>query len=92
MLEQSDETSWKLVAKEVFRPPAAAPLLFAVLNGSGIQVTGMAVATVLFSAAGIVNPALRGSMILAMIATFILMGIPAGYIAARIHKLFHGAE
>ena len=42
--EEADETGWKLVHGDVFRPPAR-PMLFSVLVGSGIQMLGMVMVT-----------------------------------------------
>ena len=36
--EEKEETGWKLVHADVFRPPAKHPMLFAVFVGTGSQV------------------------------------------------------
>ena len=36
--EEREESGWKLVHTDVFRPPETAPMLFCVFVGSGIQV------------------------------------------------------
>ncbi|CAG7825914.1 unnamed protein product, partial [Allacma fusca] len=43
--EALEETGWKLVHGDVFRPPRY-PRLFAALIGSGIQILGMALVTI----------------------------------------------
>ncbi len=42
--EEAEETGWKLVHGDVFRPPNR-PMLLSVLIGSGVQVLGMTVVT-----------------------------------------------
>ncbi len=37
-LQDKEETGWKLVHKDVFRPPAKNPMFFSVLVGVGTQV------------------------------------------------------
>ena len=36
--EAQEESGWKLVHGDVFRPPSSHPMLLAVLAGSGVQV------------------------------------------------------
>jgi len=36
--EEREESGWKLVHADVFRPPAEWPMLFCVLVGTGMQV------------------------------------------------------
>lgn len=42
--EEAEETGWKLVHGDVFRPPQR-PLLLSVLVGSGVQVVSMTLIT-----------------------------------------------
>ncbi len=88
--EDREESGWKLVHTDVFRPPSTAPLAFAVMTGVGAQVSFMAIVTIIFSALGFLNPANRGSLVIAAIVIFCLLGFVAGYASARNHKLFDG--
>mmetsp|Transcript_19651 Transcript_19651/g.38394 ORF Transcript_19651/g.38394 Transcript_19651/m.38394 type:complete len:657 (+) Transcript_19651:247-2217(+) len=90
-MEERDESGWKLVHGDVLRPPTA-PMLFAVTVGTGIQVLGMAVATIVFAAVGFLSPAYRGSLMTGLLLLFIFMGIAAGYFSARTYKEFAGLE
>jgi transmembrane 9 superfamily member 2/4 len=36
-VEEREETGWKLVHADVFRPPVEMPMLFCVLVGTGMQ-------------------------------------------------------
>jgi len=88
--EAREETGWKLVSGDVFRPPKYASLL-AVYIGSGVQVLGMVCCTIGFAALGFLSPSNRGSLLAAMILLFAVMGTPAGYVSAVFVKTFHGA-
>jgi transmembrane 9 superfamily member 2/4 len=90
--EEREDTGWKLIHTEVFRPPTTQPLLFAVMAGVGAQVSGMVAAVVIFAAIGFISPANRGSIIIAVLVLFCLMGFVAGYGSARNHRLFDGKQ
>eukprot|EP00992_Anisonema_acinus_P016034 TRINITY_DN9989_c0_g1_i1.p1 TRINITY_DN9989_c0_g1~~TRINITY_DN9989_c0_g1_i1.p1 ORF type:complete len:462 (-),score=87.40 TRINITY_DN9989_c0_g1_i1:173-1558(-) len=86
--EAQEETGWKLVHGDVFRRPHNANLL-AVYIGTGSQLLGMAVITIIFALLGFLSPANRGGLLTAMLLLFILLGSYAGYVAARLCKMFH---
>jgi len=90
--EDREDTGWKLVHTDVFRPPTTAPLAFAVMTGVGAQVSCMSLVVILFAALGFLNPANRGSLVTGVIVLFCLLGIVAGYAAARNHRLFDGKQ
>jgi transmembrane 9 superfamily member 2/4 len=85
--EDKEETGWKLVHGDVFRPPTSNPLLFAVFVGVGCQVWGMTLSTLFFAAVGFLSPANRGSLMIALLLLFLMSGILGGYEAARTHKV-----
>ena len=58
-----EESGWKLVHADVFRPPVSNPMLFCVMNGSGVQLLIMASLLIFFSAVGFLSPARRGSVV-----------------------------
>ena len=87
--EAQEETGWKLVHGDVFRPPAF-PMTFSVLVGSGVQVLAMSMITLFFALLGFLSPAARGSLMTAVIVLYVLMGVFAGYFAARTYKLVKG--
>ncbi|GBG31966.1 Transmembrane 9 superfamily member 9 [Hondaea fermentalgiana] len=90
-MEERDESGWKLVHGDVLRPPTA-PMLFSVTVGTGVQVLGMAIATIVFAAVGFLSPAYRGSLMTGLLLLFLFMGIAAGYFSARTYKEFAGVE
>eukprot|EP00939_MAST-03C_sp_MAST-3C-sp1_P002715 g2715.t1 len=90
--EEKEESGWKLVHGDVFRPPVHFPMLFSVLVGTSTQVLGMTCVTLVFAALGFLSPANRGSLMIAVISLFVLMGSAAGYTASRMYKNFGGKE
>ncbi|KAH7422147.1 hypothetical protein KP509_13G093100 [Ceratopteris richardii] len=89
--EAQEETGWKLVHGDVFRPPMHAGLL-CVYVGSGVQFFGMALTTMVFALLGFLSPSNRGGLMTAMLLLWVLMGLFAGYSSARLYKMFKGAE
>eukprot|EP01103_Thecamoeba_quadrilineata_P006045 TRINITY_DN15780_c0_g1_i2.p1 TRINITY_DN15780_c0_g1~~TRINITY_DN15780_c0_g1_i2.p1 ORF type:complete len:488 (-),score=39.97 TRINITY_DN15780_c0_g1_i2:22-1485(-) len=89
--EFQEEYGWKLVHGDVFRPPRFRSLLSA-LVGSGVQVFGMTLITLTFSAVGFLTPENRGAIMTAMIVLFVSMGLFAGYFSARTYTLCQGTE
>ncbi|XP_046853057.1 transmembrane 9 superfamily member 2-like [Xenia sp. Carnegie-2017] len=92
-LESSDdaqeEFGWKLVHGDVFRPPGKGMLL-SVMLGTGTQVVTMTSITLVFACLGFLSPANRGALMTTVLVLFVCLGGPAGYVAARIYKLFGG--
>ena len=90
--EAAEETGWKLVHGDVFRPPAGffGPMFLSVFVGSGMQLLAMCVAALLFAVLGFLSPANQGSLLTGFIVLFMCMGSFAGYASARIYKMFRG--
>ncbi|GAB4822112.1 hypothetical protein N2152v2_009158 [Parachlorella kessleri] len=87
--EAQEETGWKLVHGDVFRPPVY-PSWLAVFVGTGVQLFSMTVITMLFALLGFLSPANRGGLMTAMLLLFVFMGAFAGYSSARLYKQFKG--
>ena len=87
--EDREDSGWKLVHADVFRPPPAA-MIFSIVVGTGVQCFGSAGAVLLFAALGFLSPANRGSLMTALIVVFVIMGMIGGYSAARMYKTFKG--
>lgn len=91
-LEESiEETGWKLVHGDVFRPPLNNKL-FAAVIGSGIQIFSMLAITIFFAMLGMLSPASRGALLTAAIFLYEFMGLIAGYYAGRLYKTMKGKE
>jgi len=85
--EVREETGWKLVFGDVFRPPKFAQIL-AVYIGSGVQVFSMVMVTIVFALLGFLSPSNRGALMTAMVLLFVLLGGAAGFWSARFCKMF----
>lgn len=90
--DAKEESGWKLVHGDVFRPPTEQPMLFSVFVGTGVQLFCMSLATLSFALLGLLSPANRGSLVTAFILLFVFMGSFAGYYSSSIYKMFRGIE
>ncbi|KAF9958133.1 hypothetical protein BGZ65_001651 [Modicella reniformis] len=84
-----EDFGWKLVHGDVFRPPPY-PMLLSIIVGNGSQMFLMASVTILFAALGFLSPSNRGSLATVMIVFYMFFGIVAGFISARLYKMFNG--
>ncbi|CAI9760996.1 unnamed protein product [Fraxinus pennsylvanica] len=89
--QAQEETGWKLVHGDVFRPPTNSDLL-CVYVGSGVQFFGMVLVMMIFAALGFLSPSNRGGLMTAMLLLWVFMGLFAGYSSARLYKMFKGTE
>ncbi|KAI4380994.1 hypothetical protein MLD38_007114 [Melastoma candidum] len=89
--EAQDETGWKLVHGDVFRPPTNSDLL-CIYAGTGVQFFGMILVTMMFALLGFLSPSNRGGLMTAMLLLWVFMGLFAGYAAVRLYKMFKGTE
>jgi len=87
--EVAEETGWKLVHGDVFRPPAGffGPMFLSVFVGSGMQILAMSTVLLIFAVLGFLSPANQGSLLTAFILLFVFMGSFAGYFSARLYKM-----
>lgn len=90
--QMNEELSgWKLVVGDVFREPTSSKLL-CVMVGDGVQITGMAVVTIVFAAFGFMSPASRGMLLTGMIILYLFLGIAAGYVGVRMWRTIKGVS
>ncbi|XP_043283958.1 transmembrane 9 superfamily member 4 [Venturia canescens] len=89
--ESIEETGWKLVHGDVFRPPTNSRL-FAAVIGNGIQIFFMALITIFFAMLGMLSPASRGALATCAIFLYFFSGLIAGYFSARLYKTMRGRE
>jgi len=87
--ESNEESGWKLVHADVFRPPEGA-LFLSVIVGTGVQILLMSLLTVICALIGFASPNHRGHLVMALLFNYELMGIAAGFVAARLYKTFKG--
>lgn len=88
--EELEESGWKLVHSDVFRPPYKYPMLLSSIVGSGLQLLCMAVIVLFIFFAANLNKAARGSLLTATLLIFVLQGSVAGYFSGRLYKYFKG--
>uniref|UniRef100_A0A8C4IGX8 Transmembrane 9 superfamily member n=1 Tax=Dicentrarchus labrax TaxID=13489 RepID=A0A8C4IGX8_DICLA len=89
--DAQEEFGWKLVHGDVFRPPRKGMLL-SVFLGSGTQIFIMTFVTLFFACLGFLSPANRGALMTCAVVLWVLLGTPAGYVAARLYKSFGGEK
>uniref|UniRef100_A0A0N4ZZ31 Transmembrane 9 superfamily member n=1 Tax=Parastrongyloides trichosuri TaxID=131310 RepID=A0A0N4ZZ31_PARTI len=87
--DAQEEFGWKLVHGDVFRPPKYVMLL-SVFVGAGCQTLLCTSVTLLFACLGFLSPANRGSLITFALVFYVIFGIVAGYVSARIFKTLKG--
>jgi len=88
--EELDESGWKLVHADVFRPPQNHPMLYCVSIGSGVQIGVALIFVIILSSIGFLNPARRGSLMTGVLVVYMLCGSLAGYVSSRLFKAFRG--
>ncbi|KAG5141516.1 hypothetical protein JHK82_017211 [Glycine max] len=64
--EAQEETGWKLVHGDIFRPPVNSNLL-CVYVGTGVQIFAMTLVTMIFALLGFLSPSNRGGLMTAMV-------------------------
>jgi transmembrane 9 superfamily protein 2/4 len=84
--EAQEETGWKLVHGDVFRPPTSWPMVFSVLVGTGAQIGCSFFYAMLCAMVGLINPMKKGQTLTAILFLYVLCGSVAGYVSARIYK------
>merc|ERR1712153_201643 len=85
--DSKEETGWKLVHGDVFRPPAFSNLLCALI-GSGAQLYMCTLTTLSIACMGFLGPANRGALATALLVVFACTGIFGGFFAATLYKMF----
>lgn len=65
-------------------------MMLSVFVGSGAQLFCMISITLIFASLGFLSPANRGALMTCAIVLYVCFGIVAGYVSARIYKMFGG--
>ncbi|KAJ8255088.1 hypothetical protein GJAV_G00200790 [Gymnothorax javanicus] len=87
--EAQEESGWKQVHGDVFRPPRMGMML-SVLLGQGVQISIMTFITLFLACLGFLSPANRGALMTCAVVLWVLLGSSAGYVSARLYKTFGG--
>jgi len=88
--EAQEETGWKMVHGDVFRPPTISPMLLSVFAGSGVQIFACTLILMFFAVLGFLSPANRGGLLTAMLLLFVSCASFAGFWSARLYKMMGG--
>ncbi|PRQ46843.1 putative nonaspanin (TM9SF) [Rosa chinensis] len=88
---QVEETGWKLVHGDVFRPPINANIL-CVFVANGVQVFGTVLFTITLALLGFLSPSNQGGEIKAMVLLWLFMALFGGYYSAHLYKMFKGIQ
>eukprot|EP00543_Licmophora_paradoxa_P013950 CAMPEP_0202478376 /NCGR_PEP_ID=MMETSP1360-20130828/94427_1 /ASSEMBLY_ACC=CAM_ASM_000848 /TAXON_ID=515479 /ORGANISM="Licmophora paradoxa, Strain CCMP2313" /LENGTH=702 /DNA_ID=CAMNT_0049105655 /DNA_START=390 /DNA_END=2498 /DNA_ORIENTATION=+ len=90
--EAQEETGWKLVHGDVFRPPSFSPMLFSVLVGTGAQIGVAFFFAMTCAILKLLNPMNKGQTLSSILILYVLCGSIAGYVSARIYKFCDGKQ
>ncbi|RMZ87344.1 hypothetical protein DV736_g5429, partial [Chaetothyriales sp. CBS 134916] len=86
-----EDSGWKLVHADVFRPPRYS-LLLSVLLGNGAQLFVMVGTTLLLALLGFLSPSNRGFLTTVALLLYTLFGFIGGYVSARAYKTLGGEK
>uniref|UniRef100_A0A4W5QXR7 Transmembrane 9 superfamily member n=1 Tax=Hucho hucho TaxID=62062 RepID=A0A4W5QXR7_9TELE len=89
--DAQEESGWKQVHGDVFRPPRKGMLL-SVFLGQGTQIFIMTFITLFLACLGFLSPANRGALMTCSVVLWVLLGTPAGYVSSRLYKTFGGEK
>lgn len=85
-LDDSEETGWKLVHGDVFRPPLGSGMALSVCVGTGCQIGVAFALSMLAAVLNLLNPLQKGQTLTALLVLYVMCGSVAGYVSARIYK------
>jgi len=85
-VESVEQTGWKLVHGDVFRPPETHPMIFSVLVGTGAQLGASFFFSTLLSLTRLINPLKKGQTLTGLLVLYVLSGSFAGFVSARVYK------
>ncbi|XP_051915738.1 transmembrane 9 superfamily member 4 isoform X2 [Hippocampus zosterae] len=84
-----EESGWKNVHGDVFRPPQY-PMILSSLLGSGIQLFCMILIVIFVAMLGMLSPSSRGALMTTACFLFMFMGVFGGYFAGRLYRTLKG--
>ncbi|XP_006639690.1 transmembrane 9 superfamily member 4 [Lepisosteus oculatus] len=84
-----EESGWKNVHGDVFRPPQY-PMILSSMLGSGIQLFCMVLIVIIVAMLGMLSPSSRGALMTTACFLFMFMGVFGGYFAGRLYRTLKG--
>ena len=88
--EAQEETGWKLIHGDVFRPPSFNPIFLSVAVGTGAQLGVCFFSVLLCCLLKLVNPMRKGQALSSIVMLYVLSGTVSGYCSSRIFKFCDG--
>jgi len=88
--DEEDETGWKLVHGDVFRPPSSYPMLLSIFIGTGMQIFVAVVCTLLLGLTNFLNPMQKGQALSNAVLLYVFSGTISGYVSSRLFKYCGG--
>lgn len=89
--EVTDESGWKLIHGDVFRPPEN-KMILSVLVGSGAQIFLMVLSTIAFALFGVLSPSNRGSLSTFMFILYILYSTVSSFVSSYLYRFYGGED
>uniref|UniRef100_A0A673UT92 Transmembrane 9 superfamily member n=2 Tax=Suricata suricatta TaxID=37032 RepID=A0A673UT92_SURSU len=89
--DTQEESGWKLLHGDIFRPPRSRMLL-SVFLGQGTHILIMTFITLVVACLGFLSPPNRGSLMTCTVVLWVLLGTVAGYVSARMYKTLKGVR
>jgi len=90
--DAQEESGWKLVHGDVFRPPQNLRMVLCVAVGTGCQLGLSVVLTILSGFFGFLSPMNKGQTLSSVIVLYVMSGSAAGYVSSRLYKLMDGKK
>lgn len=87
--EISDESGWKLVHGDIFRPPKN-KMMLSILVGNGIQIFFLVAVTIVFQLFGLLSPSNRGALSTFMFIIYIFSSIVSSFVSGYLYRFFGG--
>jgi len=91
-VDDEDESGWKLIHGDVFRPPSTNPLALSIAVGTGLQIGLSLFLTLALGLTRFLNPMNKGQCLSYIVMLYIFTGSIAGYVSARLYKFFGGKQ
>lgn len=85
-----EESGWKMIHGDIFRPPSYSPMGLSVLVGTGSQIACSLLGTLLMSQTNLLTPTMKGQALQNVVLLYVFSGSVSGYISSRIFKFFGG--
>lgn len=90
--DDDEETGWKLVHGDVFRPPSFSPMALSIAVGTGCQIGAAVLITLVLGMTSFLNPMNKGQCLTYIVILYVLSGVVAGYFSARLYKFSGGKD